>query len=519
MSFVVGNFNFTILDETTAELAGFVDATGVTTLTNIPATATDPATSTTYDVVGIGANAFVDNTTLTTIVIPGTIRYTGRISFGTNSSVTSLTLGEGIQTIGQNGLGQSVCFASCRALTNLVIPASVTNIGEASFLNCSGLTNIRFNSTTTLPAINTNAFSGVRSGIIVQYNSSVTNSNSVTTQSGTQALSAFFNSPVLEPILPNSIVSGSTGSGSAVNMLYASRSSTVEISYIVDQTAYPSATHPNTWFNLSTDADPFAVPGTPNVNLGYPGTLVGNTYTFPQPPTNTFDTATGLMTLTFHLPELTTTLAQQYGTGFQLNSGTYYLCVFVANNDYSSILLVTSQPVTVENFPCFKEGSKILTDSGYKLVQNLRKGDLVKTLLNGYKPISLIGKREIYHTASEERIKDQLYKYSSKKTSDVFEDLVITGAHSVLVDDISEEQREKITEVLGKIYVTGKKYRLPACVDKRSSVYEAAGTYTIYHFALDCEDSRANYGVYANGLLVETCSKRYLTDFSNMELI
>jgi hypothetical protein len=28
-----------------------------------------------------------------------------------------------------------------------------------------------------------------------------------------------------------------------------------------------------------------------------------------------------------------------------------------------------------------------------------------------------------------------------------------------------------------------------------------------------------NYGVYANGLLVESCSKRYLTELSNMRIL
>ena len=28
-----------------------------------------------------------------------------------------------------------------------------------------------------------------------------------------------------------------------------------------------------------------------------------------------------------------------------------------------------------------------------------------------------------------------------------------------------------------------------------------------------------NYGIYANGLLVETCSKRYLKELSNMNFI
>ena len=73
--------------------------------------------------------------------------------------------------------------------------------------------------------------------------------------------------------------------------------------------------------------------------------------------------------------------------------------------------------------------------------------------------------------------------------------------------------------ILISIYVTDKKYRLPACIDKRSVVYETPGEYTIYHFALENDDKYMNYGVYANGLLVETCSKRYLTEFSNMILI
>jgi hypothetical protein len=42
---------------------------------------------------------------------------------------------------------------------------------------------------------------------------------------------------------------------------------------------------------------------------------------------------------------------------------------------------------------------------------------------------------------------------------------------------------------------------------------------TIYHIALENDDYYMNYGVYANGLLVETCSKRYLKELSRMELI
>jgi hypothetical protein len=173
-----------------------------------------------------------------------------------------------------------------------------------------------------------------------------------------------------------------------------------------------------------------------------------------------------------------------------------------------------------EVYPCFKEGSKILTDQGYKLIQDLRKGDFVKTLNHGFISLDLIGKREIHHPASKERIKDQLYQCSQDHFEEVFEPLIITGCHSILVDDfVSNEQREKVIEVNGDTYVTDGKYRLPACADPRASIYEIPGNYTIYHLALENDDYYMNYGIYANGLLVETCSKRYLKELSNMELI
>jgi hypothetical protein len=175
----------------------------------------------------------------------------------------------------------------------------------------------------------------------------------------------------------------------------------------------------------------------------------------------------------------------------------------------------------VPNTPCFKEDTKILTNQGYKPIQDLRKGDLIKTLLHGFKPIELIGKRDIYHDAIlDERLKDQLYTCSKTEYPELFEDLVITGCHSILVDKfVTEEQKEKVMEINGRIFITDNKYRLPACVDERAKVYPLKDTYTIYHLALENDDYYMNYGIYANGLLVESCSKRYLKELSNMELI
>jgi hypothetical protein len=88
------------------------------------------------------------------------------------------------------------------------------------------------------------------------------------------------------------------------------------------------------------------------------------------------------------------------------------------------------------------------------------------------------------------------------------------------VDEFKNEKEREETGKLnnGRFFATDDKHRLPACVDERASVYEKEGFFTIYHLALDNEDYYMNYGIYANGLLVETCSKRYLKELSKMEL-
>jgi alpha-tubulin suppressor-like RCC1 family protein len=177
---------------------------------------------------------------------------------------------------------------------------------------------------------------------------------------------------------------------------------------------------------------------------------------------------------------------------------------------------VTDPPV----LPCFLVGTKILTKNGYRAIETLRKGDLVKTLLDGFQPIELLGYSTIEHPGTSDRRKDQLYVCAPAHYPEVVEDLVLTGAHSLLVDQFTDDRQRQATEkVLKKIYVTDEKYRLPACVDSRATVYNKPGTYTIYHLALQNENYYFNYGIFANGLLVETCSLRYLKECSGMTLV
>jgi hypothetical protein len=225
------------------------------------------------------------------------------------------------------------------------------------------------------------------------------------------------------------------------------------------------------------------------------------TSTFQVP--NTFPTATANTTLLL------------MASGFTGTSGNT-----VTNNNVGTFALLpfTEPSAPSANVVCFKEGAQILTKDGYRPVEELRKGDLIQTVAHGFLAIDTVGKREIVHEALNERIKTQLYRCNH---DEVFDELVITGCHSILIEDFfSDEQREKTMEHnKGRVFITDNHYRLPAFLDDRASVYETAGTYTIYHFALENEDYYMNYGVYANGLLVETCSKRYLKEKANMRLI
>lgn len=195
------------------------------------------------------------------------------------------------------------------------------------------------------------------------------------------------------------------------------------------------------------------------------------------------------------------------------------------NNGYDiSVTRGTAQMYYVyQSVVCFLEGTQILClvddVETYVPIETMRPGFLVKTSLDGYKKVELIGKGEVENTGDSERIEDRLYKLSPSNYPELKEDLFITGAHSILVDTITDKQREDLTTQLGRIFVTDKKYRLTAMVDERAEPWSSEGKYTIWHFALEHDNILMNYGVYANGLLVESCSINTMRTKSNLTIV
>jgi hypothetical protein len=209
-----------------------------------------------------------------------------------------------------------------------------------------------------------------------------------------------------------------------------------------------------------------------------------------------------------------------------LNGELYYISIYNAALDDATRSLAEF-PV-FDPPPCFLQGSKILhfdpesNTESYVPVETLRKGDLVKTFMSGYKPVSHIGFKQLDNPAKNPDVRDRLYGLTAKQVnpdSEFDEPLYLTGRHSVLRNDLVYSDLDILRKYMGDVFVTENHYRVPIFMDQRAKPYTNNEPVTIWHFALEHPDIEQNYGVYANGILVESSSAEYMTEHSNMKLL
>lgn len=115
-----------------------------------------PTTYNGLPVVSVEASAFLDNTSITSVVLPDGITSIGENAFNGCESLTSVTFGKNSQL---SSIGPGA-FNYCYSLESITIPESVTNIGSEAFNYCCGLRSVTFGENSQLTSIGDYAFLG-----------------------------------------------------------------------------------------------------------------------------------------------------------------------------------------------------------------------------------------------------------------------------------------------------------------------------------------------------------------------
>ena len=168
-------------------------------------------------------------------------------------------------------------------------------------------------------------------------------------------------------------------------------------------------------------------------------------------------------------------------------------------------ILSSTQDLTInvkEYVPCFEENTQILCPTGFTCIKDLKKGDTVNTYKHGIKKIIFAGIVTAEFNNDNGYVKNM---YRMKKTDGMTNDLIVTGRHSILVDNWSSfnnvDKREQIPH--SKI---DDKFLLVAGLSSMFNKETEVKNYTVYHIALEGDQPR--YGIYANGILMESLDNR-----------
>jgi hypothetical protein len=164
---------------------------------------------------------------------------------------------------------------------------------------------------------------------------------------------------------------------------------------------------------------------------------------------------------------------------------------------------------------CFDESTEILCLDGnlkevYVPIFQLKVGDFVKSFKHGFRRISTIYKNSLINNIHN----FQSCMFLMPKNETMTKDLIVTGGHSILVDDMTDNELIKNSAYFNNTNPKiDDKHLLLAAASEKFTALENDNEYTFYNFCLENEgDDESRYGVWANGVLVETPCAQFLKD-------
>ena len=128
-----GDYTYSVKSDGTVTITKYNGSGGAITL---------PQTLGGKTVTEVGSNVFFKlsaNKTVTSIVVPNTVKQIDASAFRGCQVLTSITLPNSVTSIG------NYAFMNCTALTTITIPASVTSLSKSAFDGCTKLTSINVN--------------------------------------------------------------------------------------------------------------------------------------------------------------------------------------------------------------------------------------------------------------------------------------------------------------------------------------------------------------------------------------
>jgi hypothetical protein len=359
----------------------------------------------------------------------------------------------------------SALYSSSKTLTGTTIGSTVTTISNDTFLGKSSLTSVSFSSSPTITYIGNNVFKNC-TGI-----TSITIPNTVTSL-GTAIFQGCsnLNSCILSINL-SSIPTNTFNNCSSLNM--------IEIPPNITNIAI------NSFLNCSRLA----------IVVFYNASSTNNKL-------NSVSADSGFSTIN-------SLGSPSYPSVYYYNAADSTALTTATQN----IVWPTSTEITYNGgASCFAEGTKILClnekfEEEYIPIEKLRKGDLVKSYLHGYRKVDLIGKG--YSVSDMNKFTDCMYKLVKTETNGLIDDLIITGGHSILVDDLGD-YTEKTKEIWNEHQKIDDKYLLLAGISRDFEKLESVSSFYYYQFILENNgDNEERFGIWANGILVETSTKKH----------